>query len=90
MNVPTKTIPTGDELLDLIERTRFYADRDEYEFIDFDQILFALEVFCRQRWRADRQLRDLRNEINCRIEHGAESGGHLEYVQGQLDAISGP
>lgn len=30
---------------------------------------------------------DLRNEISCRIEHGAESGGHLEYVLSQLDAI---
>ena len=29
----------------------------------------------------------LRNEVNCRIEHGAESGGHLEYVQLKLDDI---
>lgn len=29
----------------------------------------------------------LRNEVNCRIEHGAESGGHLEYVQFKLDNI---
>jgi len=29
----------------------------------------------------------LRTEVNCRIEHGAESGGHLEFVQEQLDAI---
>lgn len=29
----------------------------------------------------------LRNEVNCRIEHGAENGGHLDYVQGSLDAI---
>jgi hypothetical protein len=29
----------------------------------------------------------LRNEVNCRIEHGAESGGHLEYVQRKLDEI---
>ena len=29
----------------------------------------------------------LRNEVNCRIEHGAESGGHLEYVQRMLDEI---
>ncbi len=27
----------------------------------------------------------LRIEINCRIEHGADSNGHLEYVQDQLD-----
>jgi len=29
----------------------------------------------------------LRTEVNCRIEHGADSGGHLEFVQEQLDAI---
>lgn len=29
----------------------------------------------------------LRTEVNCRIEHGAESGGHLEYVQDRLDSI---
>lgn len=29
----------------------------------------------------------LRNEINCRIEHGADSRGHLEYVQSKLDEI---
>ncbi len=31
----------------------------------------------------------LRTEVNCRIEHGAESGGHLEYVQSKLDALLG-
>ena len=29
----------------------------------------------------------LRAEVNCRIEHGADSGGHLEYVQKRLDGI---
>ncbi len=29
----------------------------------------------------------LRNEVNCRIEHGANSNGHLEYVQKALDKI---
>jgi hypothetical protein len=32
----------------------------------------------------------LRIEVNCRIEHGAESGGHLEYVQSKLEAILSP
>lgn len=32
-------------------------------------------------------IRALRNEVDCRIEHGAESGGHLDYVRGKLDAI---
>jgi hypothetical protein len=29
----------------------------------------------------------LRNEVDCRIEHGAESCGHLEYVKRKLDEI---
>jgi len=29
----------------------------------------------------------LRCEISCRIEHGAESNGHLTYVLGKLDEI---
>ena len=32
----------------------------------------------------------LRTEVNCRIEHGAESSGHLDYVQAKLDAILKP
>lgn len=32
-------------------------------------------------------IQQLRTEVNCRIEHGAESGGHLEYVQDKLDSI---
>jgi hypothetical protein len=35
------------------------------------------------------ELLKLRTEINCRIEHGAESGGHLEFVLSKLDAILG-
>lgn len=31
-----------------------------------------------------RELRSLHNEVDCRIEHGAESGGHLEYVRTAL------
>lgn len=31
-------------------------------------------------------MRDLLNEVDCRIEHGAESNGHLEYVRERLQA----
>jgi hypothetical protein len=41
-------------------------------------------------YKAREQLLNLRTEINCRIEHGAESGGHLEYVQATLDALLTP
>ncbi|HDY66325.1 MAG TPA: hypothetical protein ENH85_00890 [Candidatus Scalindua sp.] len=32
----------------------------------------------------------LLNEIDCRIQHGAESNGHLEYVHGWLTGILDP
>ena len=32
-------------------------------------------------------LRALRMEVDCRIEHGAESGGHLEFVRDKLDLL---
>jgi len=34
-----------------------------------------------------RSVHALRTEVNCRIEHGADSGGHLEYMMTRLDAI---
>lgn len=33
------------------------------------------------------RVRDLHNEVDCRIEHGADSGGHLEYVRDRLAKI---
>ena len=33
---------------------------------------------------------NLKSEVNCRIQHGAESGGHLEYVEKQLENITQP
>jgi len=32
---------------------------------------------------------ELFSEVNCRIEHGAASGGHLEYVEGKLNKMLG-
>ena len=32
-------------------------------------------------------IRDLHSEVDCRIEHGAESEGHLDYVLGKLQKI---
>lgn len=37
----------------------------------------------------DRLVGRLLNEIECRIDHGAESGGHLEYVRNELREILG-
>jgi hypothetical protein len=32
-------------------------------------------------------VRNLASEVDCRIGHGAESNGHLEYVKRKLDEI---
>lgn len=41
-------------------------------------------------WNITERIRSLHNEVDCRIEHGAESGGHLEYVRAQLgEMLSG-
>ena len=34
-------------------------------------------------------LQQLYSEVDCRIEHGAESNGHLEYVRSTLGKILG-
>ena len=41
------------------------------------------EVYCNECW----EIQLLLAEVDCRIEHGADSGGHLEYVKGKLLAI---
>jgi len=35
----------------------------------------------------EQQIRNLRNEVDCRIEHGASHGGHLNYVRKVLGII---
>jgi hypothetical protein len=34
-------------------------------------------------------VRALYSEVNCRIQHGADSSGHLEYVESKLKAMLG-
>lgn len=34
-----------------------------------------------------KSVKDLLNEVNCRVEHGVESNGHLEYVESELKKI---
>jgi len=78
----------------LADRYRLYARlraeldeaREELRSAQMDQ-----EVRAYERDRAEEardrlagEIRDLRSEVNCRIEHGAESGGHLEYVHAAL------
>lgn len=32
-------------------------------------------------------IRELHNEVDCRIQHGADSNGHLEYIRNTLKTI---
>ena len=54
-----------------------------------DKFRMAIELYESESqldWLVE-EIRKLRTEVNCRIEHGAESGGHLEYVQSRLDDL---
>ena len=54
-----------------------------------DKFRMAIELYDSESqldWLVE-EIRKLRTEVNCRIEHGAESGGHLEYVQSRLDDL---
>lgn len=35
--------------------------------------------------RFEQEWHDLFNEVDCRVEHGANSGGHLEYVRDRME-----
>lgn len=36
---------------------------------------------------AEAGVRELRSEVNCRVQHGAQSNGHLEYVEAYLNVL---
>lgn len=48
------------------------------ELINQDKVQEAIDHF---------ELQSLLTEVDCRIEHGAQSGGHLEYVRDELKKI---
>ena len=45
------------------------------------QLLGEIEQLRKERDDAREQTRRILNEIDCRIEHGAESNGHLEAIR---------
>jgi len=69
-----------------IERLRSYLKDKECGGIEKLKYIQRLEAENAKLREAVLRL-VFRTEVNCRIEHGAESGGHLEFVQEQLDAI---
>ena len=48
---------------------------------DWRQLLGEIEQLRKERDEASLQTRRILNEIDCRIEHGAESNGHLEAIR---------
>ena len=75
-----------DSLIAEIERLRSYLKEKECGGIEKLKYIQRLEAENAKLREAVLRL-VFRTEVNCRIEHGAESGGHLEFVQEQLDAI---
>jgi hypothetical protein len=54
-----------------------------------DFFRFGLRMNASELNRIRDAVLSLRNEVNCRIEHGAKSGGHLEYIKLRLDQMIG-
>lgn len=85
-----------DKALDIVES--FYVRlkaRDEEikqlkEALDTAHKVFGAECDAMQKRHevVDRdKVWKLRNEVDCRIDHGANSNGHLEYVRKILDEV---
>lgn len=59
--------------------------------VDYREAALAtLRDVAHETQRLREALRGLHSEVDCRIEHGAESGGHLEYVRYILAALGEP
>lgn len=70
-----------------------YPDDPRNKIVLEPDVLRALMIAIGKTCPAHNPMREavmrLRTEVNCRIEHGANSGGHLHYVQDELDTILG-
>jgi hypothetical protein len=47
--------------------------------------IYEIEQLRNQRDEAWLKIGRIRNEIDCRIEHGADSNGHLEAIRNMID-----
>lgn len=68
---------------DIIERFRMYSERFKQASVAGEVYFDTLEYIIRLRKERDEarlQTGRILNEIDCRIEHGAESNGHLEAI----------
>ena len=77
---------TNEKAHDLVE---YLADVNVrvVEAIDVLENLFKPVPHWSDCLEIEQAIRILRNEVNCRIEHGADSNGHLDYVQNKLGGI---
>ena len=62
---------------DIVPRLRDYINRDDN---DIAEAAAYIERLRKERDEARLQTGRILNEIDCRIEHGAESNGHLEAI----------
>jgi hypothetical protein len=71
-----------DDKLASVFRLDLHAAADEIERLhrDYSCICSEMRRMMEERDSARLQTRRILNEIDCRIEHGAESNGHLEAI----------
>ena len=76
------------EMIDIITRLRQQQQgmlrKGEFAFInrsDIVELLTMVDALRAERDEARRRTNSILTEIDCRIEHGAESNGHLEAIR---------
>ena len=76
------------EMIDIITRLRQQQQgmlrKGEFAFInrsDIVELLTMVDALRAERDEARQRMNSILTEIDCRIEHGAESNGHLEAIR---------
>jgi uncharacterized coiled-coil DUF342 family protein len=62
-----------------------YIEAFEFAHKEFHEALDDLAKMKAERDEAWLKIGHIRNEIDCRIEHGADSNGHLEAIRNMID-----
>jgi hypothetical protein len=71
--------PPSDDLVE------YYGLKNTDEKESLDELNLKIKSVSDEKERVDNFLISIRKEIDCRIEHGAESGGHLEAIRSMID-----
>lgn len=78
--------PPGKELVEYYELKNMDENENFHEeCVSIDEMNLKMQSIIDEKDRVNNFLISLRNEIDCRIEQGAESGGHLEAIRSMIE-----